>query len=131
MANYTSNLNLKMPTAAENYNVADQNGNMIILDAAVTGKVQKPATGNGSAGQVLKTNGDGTTKWENPQTPTDAQVAAAVSAWLISHPEATTTVQDGAISRAKLDNDLKAKTDPVPNIGVATLISGDDYVISI
>lgn len=34
--------------------------------------------------------------------PTDEQVQEAVDAWLDDHPEATTTVQDGAITTAKL-----------------------------
>ena len=34
--------------------------------------------------------------------PTDAQVSSAVSAWLTDHPEATTTVQDGAVTVKKL-----------------------------
>ena len=33
--------------------------------------------------------------------PTDAQVSSAVSTWLADHPEATTTVQDGAVSPQK------------------------------
>lgn len=39
--------------------------------------------------------------------PTDAQVATAVSDWLDDHPEATTTVQDGSITEAKLDSNLQ------------------------
>lgn len=131
MANFTPNYNLKMPLATEGYSVADQNGNMIILDAAITAKVAKPLSGDGTAGNLLRTNGDGTTQWVTPATPTDAQVITEVDAWLVAHPEATTTVEDGAITRAKLNSDLQAKTDTVPNIGTATLISGDDYVISI
>lgn len=34
--------------------------------------------------------------------PTDAQVTSAVNTWLTAHPEATTTVQDGSITDAKL-----------------------------
>ena len=34
--------------------------------------------------------------------PTDAQVNTAVNAWLTEHPEATTTVQDGAVTVKKL-----------------------------
>ena len=34
--------------------------------------------------------------------PTDAQVSSAVSSWLTEHPEATTTVQDGAVTVEKL-----------------------------
>lgn len=47
-------------------------------------------------------------------TPTDAQVISAVGTWLDDHPEATTTVEDGAISYAKLDSSLKQKVDDVP-----------------
>lgn len=39
--------------------------------------------------------------------PTDAQVATAVSDWLDDHPEATTTVEDGSITEAKLDSNLQ------------------------
>lgn len=34
--------------------------------------------------------------------PTDAQVSSAVNTWLTEHPEATTTVQDGAVTVKKL-----------------------------
>ena len=34
--------------------------------------------------------------------PTDEQTSEALAAWLEDHPEAVTTVQDGAITRAKL-----------------------------
>ena len=34
--------------------------------------------------------------------PTDAQVSSAVNTWLADHPEATTTVQDGAVTVKKL-----------------------------
>ena len=80
------------------------------------GVMDPPLNGNGTAAQLLKTNGDGTTEWTTQGTPTDAQVGTAVSAWLTAHPEATTTVQDGAISRAKLNDDLKEKTDAVPDL---------------
>ena len=44
----------------------------------------------------------------------DEQVKSAVSEWLDDHPEATTTVEDGAISYAKLDSSLKGTVDDVP-----------------
>lgn len=40
-------------------------------------------------------------------------IKASVDEWLEDHPEATTTVQDGAISYAKLDSTLKEKADDV------------------
>lgn len=45
-----------------------------------------------------------------------AVVEAAVEAWLDAHPEATTTVQDGSISYAKLDTTLKGKADAVATL---------------
>lgn len=45
-----------------------------------------------------------------------AVVEAAVEAWLDAHPEATTTVQDGSISYAKLDTTLKGKADAVTTL---------------
>lgn len=48
--------------------------------------------------------------------PSDQQVEEAVSDWLDDHPEATTTVEDGAISYAKLDSTLKGKADDVDDL---------------
>ena len=73
-------------------------------------------TAAGTTGQLLSRKADGGTEWTTQGTPTDAQVGTAVSAWLEAHPEATTTVEDGAISRAKLNADLQAKTDAVPEL---------------
>lgn len=47
------------------------------------------------------------------------QVSAAVDEWLDDHPEATTTVEDGAISKAKLNNALQAVVDNVPVLSSA------------
>lgn len=76
-------------------------------------KVNKPLSNgtptNGTSGQVLRTNGDGTTAWDDVAMPTDEQTASALAAWLAQHPEAVTTVQDGSISENKLASDLKAQ----------------------
>ena len=48
--------------------------------------------------------------------PTDAQVESAVSDWLDDHPEATTTVQDGSITKAKLDSNLQGTVDDVSDL---------------
>jgi len=53
-------------------------------------------------------------------------VTEAVNNWLAAHPEATTTVQDGAISYAKLDANLKGKADDVDELKSALTIIGDD-----
>lgn len=56
----------------------------------------------GTNGQILRTNGDGTTSWTNSSSPTDSQVESAVVDWLNGHPDATTTVQNGSITNAKM-----------------------------
>ena len=43
-------------------------------------------------------------QWNETDSPD--QIDAAVQAWLDDHPEATTTVQDGSITKAKLHDDL-------------------------
>lgn len=48
-------------------------------------------------------------------------ITAAVNAWLAAHPEATTTVQDGAISNAKLDNNLKSVVTAVGQLEAGSL----------
>lgn len=80
---------------------------MSIGDLALTNtKVPYPVVGAapsyGTSGQVLATNADGTTDWQDPVVPSDAQATQVITQWLNNHPEATTTVQDGAISTAKL-----------------------------
>lgn len=76
--------------------------------------IPKPAASpDGQEGQLLKTNGDGTTEWTDQGTPTSAQVGEAVSTWLTNHPEATTTVQDGSITEEKLASALAAKVDKI------------------
>ncbi len=43
-------------------------------------------------------------------------IADAVSDWLDDHPEATTTVQDGSITYAKLDATMKGKVDEISSL---------------
>lgn len=83
-----------------------------VADKVGNEKVNKPLSSpNGTAGQVLRTLGNGNTEWADAASPTDEQVNNAVSGWLDEHPEATTTVQDGSITRVKLDTDLVDATD--------------------
>lgn len=73
-------------------------------------KVNKPVESpNGRAGQLLRSNGDGTTDWVDEGAPTDTQVETAVTNWLDEHPEATTTVEDDSLTPNKLIPDLKKK----------------------
>lgn len=59
----------------------------------------------------VEVSGDKTSADYGIGNPTDEQVVAAVETWLEAHPEATTTVQDGAITYKKLDDELQMKVD--------------------
>ena len=48
--------------------------------------------------------------------PSQAAIDSAVSDWLDDHPEATTTVEDGSITKAKLDSNLQGTVDDVADL---------------
>ena len=48
--------------------------------------------------------------------PDAETITAAVDAWLEDNPEATTTVEDGAISYAKLNSSLQGTVDDVSDL---------------
>lgn len=65
--------------------------------------------------------------------PTDAQVTSAVNTWLAAHPEATTTVQDGAVTTAKIADGAVTDAKLTQNSGVLTDVAkliSDNYVIT-
>ena len=77
--------------------------NVSSVVTSVLAKVSKPISSpNGTNGQILKTNGDGTTEWITPSTPTSAQVAEALNNWFDDNPDATTTVEDYSLVANKL-----------------------------
>ena len=83
--------------------------NIADLHTDISQKISKPLTlPNGTSGQVLTTNGDGTTIWSNPITPSDNQISTAVNNWLNNNPDATTTVQNESITMEKLAPEVVA-----------------------
>lgn len=64
------------------------------------------AKNEGAEGDLLTSNGDGTTSWKPFDEAVTNIVVDTVNEWLENHPEATTTVMDGAITPAKLDTEL-------------------------
>ena len=60
----------------------------------------------GEAGDILKNLGNGETEWGNLGEEYSPIIIEAVNEWLEEHPEATTTVEDGAITPAKLNSEL-------------------------
>lgn len=70
-------------------------------------KLNKPVINpDGTLNDILLSNGDGSTRWEPLSDTIIPEIQAAVDAWLEAHPEATTTVQDGTITPAKLNTEL-------------------------
>jgi hypothetical protein len=59
----------------------------------------------GRDGQILATHANGAVEWVDQQLPSVELMEQAVENWLDEHPEATTTVQDGTITREKLAPD--------------------------
>ena len=58
---------------------------------------------------------------------TDGTIAAAVDSWLEDHPEATTTVQDGAITKEKLDANLQGTVDEVSDLKSALSVNVNEF----
>lgn len=75
------------------------------IENEINKKLDK-ALNDGTLGDILTNNGNGTYEWKPFDTAISNQIIQAVNNWLANHPEATTTVQDGAITPAKLDNEL-------------------------
>lgn len=57
--------------------------------------------------------GDQTTETLNIGLPDSDTVKASIEEWLKANPDATTTVQDGSISKDKLASDLLATSDEI------------------
>lgn len=61
------------------------------VEAVDTGKVNMPAGGNGTSGQILQTNGDSTTSWVNK--PADGADAPTITGCTINVTGATISGQ--------------------------------------
>lgn len=92
------------------------------IEAAGLSTDQKPTTGIVTGSRFLEVNTGAIYEFDEvggtwaKVEDFGGDIAAAVDAWLDAHPEATTTVEDGAISYAKLDSGLKATADEVPEL---------------
>ena len=81
----------------------------------VNSKLSKPIINpDGTLNYVLVSNGNGTTRWEDPTVMYVPEIYDAVNQWLTAHPEATTTVQDGSITQAKLNSVLQNNLRSIP-----------------
>ena len=88
---------------------------LVGLDSVVDGMTTATASDEGKALKAKTVSGGKVVEWEFGETvtPDPEVVEGAVSDWLDEHPEATTTVEDGSISYAKLDSQLKANQNAV------------------
>lgn len=88
---------------------------LVGLDSVVDGMTAATASDEGKALKAKTVSGGKVVEWEFGETvtPDPEVVEGAVSDWLDEHPEATTTVEDGSISYAKFDSQLKANQDAV------------------
>lgn len=73
------------------------------IKEGIVKKIDKPTTIDNNKFPRAK-NGD--IEWVEQGLPTDEQTNSAVTNWLNKHPEATTTVQDGAITEEKINVDF-------------------------
>ena len=80
------------------------------IEKEVNNKLDK-ALNEGTLGDILTNNGNGTYTWKSFDDSIGTLVVGAVNNWLNNHPEATTTVQDGVISYQKLNTILKNRLD--------------------
>ena len=69
-------------------------------------KIDNPLTSDDDKIPRAKNGG---VEWVNVGQPTDEQTNSAVTKWLAQHPEATTTVQDGALDETKFTLFLRQK----------------------
>ena len=82
----------------------------------INSKADEP-TGTKSAGKVYGLDSNLKPAWIDGGGSVDPSVIAeAVDDWLDEHPEATTTVEDGSITKAKLNSDLQKTVDDVADI---------------
>lgn len=78
-------------------------GQVSALKSDLTHKIDYPTMSDND--KILRAK-DGDVEWVEVGQPTDEQTESAVNNWLNQHPEATTTVQDGAITESKINTDF-------------------------
>lgn len=119
MAEQTTNLGLKKPTYSEFSDVEVINENSDIIDAAVKSDRDrldaiegwKPSE-SGANDQILRSNGDGTTRWDDAAT--GEEIGTAVTAWLGEHVDPTeTAVIDDTLTVEHAAAEAKATGDKI------------------
>lgn len=92
-------------------------------------KLNKPLLKpDGTLGDVLISNGDGTTSWKDMSTEYAPFIVQAVDEWLEEHPDVTTTVENGSITLEKLRDDMQYLIQNNNSGFIAPIYLGD-YII--
>ena len=108
----------------ETLNVRGAAADSMAVGTALNQKLAKPST-SGTNGQVLRTNGSGGVYWDDEANQED--IAGAVEDWLDEHPEATTTLEDGAVTFAKLHESLRGKVEAIDQKAPAIIDADTGY----
>jgi hypothetical protein len=129
MSAFTPNYNLKKPLDTENYDVADQNGNMDLIDTALTPTADPAQVPTGLSGKLSQwvswfTNRIkailGTSNWYD--APPTTLTAANSHMTNTNNPHSTTAAQVGAVNKNgdTMTGPLILNADPVQALGAAT-----------
>lgn len=85
----------------------------------------QPDSKYGTQSQVLATKGNGSTEWVDPIQVTPEVAGPIIEEWLDEHPEATTTIEDGAVTTAKIADGAVTDAKIAPTSGI---LSGIRYL---
>lgn len=81
----------------------DEVAEIVYYETLQDNKINYPAINpHGSYGNVLSSNGDGSTTWVDPIGYSQEAISEAVSTWLDEHPEATVNIEDYSVPFSKL-----------------------------
>lgn len=112
MADKTYNIKLNKPGYGEDADVGVFNTNMDIIDEKVGPAVKFIPELLGSRDQILRNNGDGTTRWEYAATP--EEVASAAYEWMDEHiSQGETLAIDDSLYAQGFAADAKAAGDRI------------------
>lgn len=135
MATQTTNYHLIKPEYGDAADISVLNDNMDTVDSELKSQSDRidgvtddfstfKPSGNGTADQILRTNGDGTTRWDNAAT--QAEIGAAVTDWLDEHVSGGQTLAvDDTLSVQGAAADSKKTGDKIADLKSAIAYRGE------
>ena len=134
MATKTINYELVKPGYEDPGDIQVINNNMDIIDGVlndhetgISSLNERLPDSNGTADQILRSNGDGTTRWDDAAT--EEEIGSAVSAWLDEHAtqsetyievEDTLSVSGAAADSKKTGDEIRGIKTAVSNLSATT-----------